>query len=89
VGPLTTAQGNYKYIVVVVEYFPKWIVAKPLINIAAVGLRRFFWQNISHFGVPRKITVDNAINLTIIYSRIFLPSDGGQSSFRINISYSV
>jgi hypothetical protein len=45
---------------VAVEYFTKWIEAKPLVNIAAVGFKRFFWQNIiCHFGVPRKITVDN------------------------------
>jgi hypothetical protein len=61
VGPLTTAQGNYKYIVVTVEYFIKWIEVKPLVNIATMGLKRFFWQNIiCHFKVPRKITVDNA-----------------------------
>jgi hypothetical protein len=61
VGPLTTAQGNYKFAVVVVEYFTKWIKAKPLVNIVATGLRRFFWQNIiCRFGVPRKIMVDNA-----------------------------
>jgi hypothetical protein len=61
VGPLTKAQGNYKYAVVAVEYFKKWIEAKPLVNIAAAGLKRFFWQNIiCHFGVPKKITVDNA-----------------------------
>jgi hypothetical protein len=61
VGQLTPAQGNYKYAVVAVEYFTKWIEAKPLVNIVAAGLKRFFWQNIiCHFGVPRKITVDNA-----------------------------
>jgi hypothetical protein len=61
VGPLTTAHGNYKYAVVIVEYFTKWIEATPLVNIAAMGLKRFFWQNIiCHFGVPRKITVVNA-----------------------------
>jgi hypothetical protein len=43
VGPLTTAQGNYMYAVVVVEYFTKWIEVKPLVNIAAAGIRRFFW----------------------------------------------
>jgi hypothetical protein len=60
VGPLTTAQRNYKYAVVAIEYFTKWIEAKPLVNIAAAGLKRFFWQNIIYsFGVPRKITVDN------------------------------
>jgi hypothetical protein len=39
---LTTAQGNYKYAVVVVEYFTKWIEVKPLVNIAAAGLKSFF-----------------------------------------------
>jgi hypothetical protein len=35
--------------------------AKPLVNIAAAGIKRFFWKNIiCHFGVPRKIIVDNA-----------------------------
>jgi hypothetical protein len=58
---LTTAQGNYKYVVVAVEYFTKWIEAKPLVNIATSRLKRFFWQNIiCHFGVLRKITIDNA-----------------------------
>jgi hypothetical protein len=61
VGPLTTAQGNYMYIVVAVEYFTKWIEVKPLVNIAVAGLKRFLWQNlICHFEVLRKITVDNA-----------------------------
>jgi hypothetical protein len=61
VGPLTTAQGNYKYAGVAVEYFTKLIEAKPLVNIAAAGLRRFFWQNIiCWFRVPRKITINNA-----------------------------
>jgi hypothetical protein len=60
-GALTSTQGNYKYAVVAVEYFRKWIDVKPLVNIAAAGLRRFFWQNIiCRFGVTRKITVNNA-----------------------------
>jgi hypothetical protein len=42
VGPLTTTQGNYKYAVAAVEYFTKWIEAKPPVNIAAAGLKRFF-----------------------------------------------
>jgi hypothetical protein len=58
---VTTAQGNYKYAVVVVEYFTKWIEVKHLVNIVAAGIKRFFWQIIiCHFGVPRKITVNNA-----------------------------
>jgi hypothetical protein len=42
VGLLTTTQGSYKYVVVAVEYFTKCIEVKPLVNIAAVWLKRFF-----------------------------------------------
>jgi hypothetical protein len=58
---LTIAQGNYKYAVVAVEYFIKSIKVKRLVNIAAAVLKRFIWQNIiCHFGVPIKITINNA-----------------------------
>jgi len=43
VGPLPTTQGNYKYAVVAVEYFTKWIEAKPLVNITSEAVRKFFW----------------------------------------------
>jgi hypothetical protein len=45
VGLLTTAQVNYQFAVVAVEYFTKWVDVKPLVNIAAAWLKRFFWQN--------------------------------------------
>jgi hypothetical protein len=59
-GPLPPAQGNLKYVVVVVEYFSKWIEAKPLATITLATVQKFFWQNIvCRFGVPKAITVDN------------------------------
>jgi ribonuclease HI len=59
-GPLPPAQGNLKYVVVAVEYFSKWIEAKPLATITSVTVQNFFWQNIiCRFGVPKAITVDN------------------------------
>jgi transposase InsO family protein len=59
-GPLPPAQGNLKYVVVVVEYFSKWIEAKPLATITSVTVHKFFWQNIvCRLGVPKDITVDN------------------------------
>jgi ribonuclease HI len=59
-GPLPPAQGNLRYVVVVVEYFSKWIEMKPLATITSVIVQKFFWQNIvCHFGVPKAITVDN------------------------------
>jgi hypothetical protein len=59
-GPLPPAQGNLKYVMVVVEYFSKWIEAKPLATITSVTVQKFFWQNIvCRFRVPKAITVDN------------------------------
>jgi hypothetical protein len=59
-GPLPPAQGNLKNVVVAVEYFSKWIEAKPLATITSVTVQKFFWQNIvCRFGVPKAITVDN------------------------------
>jgi hypothetical protein len=61
IGKLTPAQGNYTFSVVVVEYFTKWVEAKPLTNVSSASIRKFFRKNIiCHYGVPRHITVDNA-----------------------------
>jgi hypothetical protein len=46
VGPLPTAQGNCRFAAVVVDYFTKWVEAKPLANIKAPTIQKFFWQNI-------------------------------------------
>jgi hypothetical protein len=87
---LTTTQGNYKYAVVAVEYFTKWIEAKPLVNIVAVGLRRFFWQNIiCHFGVPRKITIDNTKQFDYHIFKDFYQQMGVKEPSRQYITLSV
>jgi hypothetical protein len=60
VGPLPTAQGNYRFAVVAVDYFTKWVEAKALANITEPTIQKFFWQNIvCRFGVPRELTMDN------------------------------
>jgi hypothetical protein len=46
--------------VVAVEYFLKWIEAKPLATITSATIEKFFWQNIVYrFGVPKAIMADN------------------------------
>jgi IS30 family transposase len=46
--------------VVAVEYFSKWIEAKPLATITSATVQKFFYQNIiCRFGVQKAITVDN------------------------------
>jgi hypothetical protein len=54
VGPLPTAQGNIKFIVVAVEYFIKWIEARPFATITSTTIRKFILQQIiCRFGVPK------------------------------------
>jgi hypothetical protein len=65
-GPLPPAQGNLRYVVVAVEYFSKWIEAKPLATITSVTIQKIFWQNIvCRFGVPKAITVDNGTQFDV------------------------
>jgi transposase InsO family protein len=60
IGPLSTAQGNCRFAVVAIDYFTKWVEAKPLTNIKAPTIQNFFWQNvICRFGVPKELTVNN------------------------------
>jgi IS30 family transposase len=43
-----------------VEYFTKWVEAKPVTNISSATIQKFFWQNIiCRYGVLCHITVDN------------------------------
>jgi IS30 family transposase len=57
---LPAAQENLQYAVGAVEYFTKWIEAKPVTNMSSFTMKKFLWQNIiCRFGVPRHITVDN------------------------------
>jgi sulfur relay (sulfurtransferase) DsrC/TusE family protein len=65
IGKLTPAQGNYTFTVMAVEYFMKWIKAKPLTNVSSTTIRKFFWQNIkyclplwcplTHYSQQRKV----------------------------------
>jgi hypothetical protein len=81
-GPLPPAQGNLKYVVVVVEYFSKWIEAKPLAMITSATVRKFFWQNIvCRFGVSKAITVDNRTQFDAETFKAFCDQIGTKINF--------
>ena len=81
-GPLPPAQGNLRYVVVAVEYFSKWIEAKPLATITSVTVQKFFWQNIvCRFGVPKAITVDNGTQFDVEAFREFCEQIGTKLHF--------
>jgi hypothetical protein len=81
-GPLPPAQGNLKYVVVAVEYFSKWIEAKPVAIITSATVQKFFWQNIvCRFGVPKAIIVDNGSQFDVEMFKDFCDRIGTKIHF--------
>jgi hypothetical protein len=71
-----------KYVVIAVEYFSKWIEAKPLATITSVTVQKFFWQNIvCRFGVPKAITVDNGTQFDVEAFKDFCDQIGTKIHF--------
>jgi transposase InsO family protein len=80
--PLPPAQGNLKYVVVAVEYFSKWIEAKPIATITSATVQKFFWQNIvCRFCVPKAITVNNGTQFDVETFKVFCDRIGTRIHF--------
>ena len=59
-GPLPQSARRAKYVRVAIDYFTKWIEAKPLVRITGKEVKKFTWENIvCRFGLPRIIVTDN------------------------------
>ena len=59
-GPFPIASGQRKFLVVAIDYFTKWIEAKPLAKITTKQIAHFFWENIiCRYGIPRVLVTDN------------------------------
>ncbi|XP_059638806.1 uncharacterized protein LOC132281085 [Cornus florida] len=60
IGPLPMGKGQVQYAIVAIDYFTKWIEAKPLASIAETNIRNFAWRSIiCRFGIPRVFVTDN------------------------------
>lgn len=54
------APGQKVFLLVVTEYFSKWVEAEALSQITDLQIMRFVWTNvITRFGIPHKIITDN------------------------------
>ena len=61
-GPFLEAPGKLKYMVVVVDYFTKWIEAEPLACISGRHMIKFVWKNImTRFRTPKILISDNGL----------------------------
>jgi hypothetical protein len=92
VGPFRTSPGSYRFILVVVNKFTKWIEVRPVAKVTSEDAAKFM-QDITHrFGVPNRIITDlgsafigsafwdfcqdNSIN--VYYSSVAHPRCNGQ-----------
>ena len=59
-SPFTPGKGLVKFLIVAIDYFTKWIEAKPIANITAQQVQQFVWKDIIYcYGVPHTIITDN------------------------------
>ena len=62
VGPFPKAARNKRFLLVSIDYFTKWVEAKPLANIRDADAKKFVWRNIvTQFGVPQTLISDNRL----------------------------
>ncbi|GJV06971.1 reverse transcriptase domain-containing protein [Tanacetum coccineum] len=60
VGPFSEGHGKVKFLIVVIDYFTKWIEAKPVATITSNQVKRILWDNIvCRFELPGEIISDN------------------------------
>ncbi|GKA35379.1 reverse transcriptase domain-containing protein [Tanacetum coccineum] len=52
--------GKVKFLIIAIDYFTKWIEAKPIATITGNQVNKFVWDNIvCRFGLPGEIVSDN------------------------------
>ena len=53
VGPFLKALGNKRFLIVITNYFTKWVEAASLNHIRDTNTKRFVWKNIvTRFRIP-------------------------------------
>ncbi|GKA26257.1 reverse transcriptase domain-containing protein [Tanacetum coccineum] len=59
-GSFLKGPGKVKFLIVAIDYFTKWIEAKPVTTITGNQIKKFMWDNIVYrFGLLREIILDN------------------------------
>ncbi|GJU05708.1 reverse transcriptase domain-containing protein [Tanacetum coccineum] len=59
-GPFPEGPGKVKFLIVAIDYFTKWIEAKPVATIIGNQVKKFVWDNIvCRFGLLGEIVSDN------------------------------
>nr|KYP54877.1 Gypsy retrotransposon integrase-like protein 1 [Cajanus cajan] len=80
-GPFPMAKGQVKLLIVVVDYFTKWIEAEPLATITATNVQKFVWKNIITRCTPQSSTKETPFQLAYGTDSMILV-EVGEPSFR-------
>ena len=74
-GPLPIGKSQCKFIIVGVDYFPKWAEAEPLATITEQKVQNFVWCSIiCRFGILEPWYLIMGNSLTILSSETYAPS---------------
>ena len=72
IGPLVKTKNNKQYILVVVDYFTKWVEAEATETITSQDVIKFLINVFARHGVPQIITTDNGVQFTSDMTKVFL-----------------
>jgi len=72
IGPLAKTRNNNQYIIVVVDYFTKWVEAEPTQTITSQDVIKFLINVFARHGTPQIITADNGAQFSSDMTKIFL-----------------
>ncbi|XP_042437008.1 uncharacterized protein LOC122022972 [Zingiber officinale] len=82
VGPFPMATSQRKFLLVVVDYFSKWVEVEPLARITEQMVKKFIWQHlICRFGIPRWLISDNGRQFVSQQLREWCEGYGIQQTF--------
>jgi hypothetical protein len=64
VGPFWTAAGVYRFILIAVDRFTKWIEVRPIAKVTSEEAAKFIWDITHRFAVPNRIIIDLGTTFT-------------------------
>ncbi|XP_075648404.1 uncharacterized protein LOC142619188 [Castanea sativa] len=90
VGQFPRATGNRKFVLVVVDYFIKWVEVEALANIRDVDVKKFVWRNlVTRFGVPESLVSNNRSTIETLFfltygAEVVIPAEINLCSARVS-----
>jgi transposase InsO family protein len=58
-GPFPKARGGYRFLIVAIDTFTKWVEAEPVGHITKENTVKFLHGIVMRFGVPNRLISDN------------------------------